>query len=420
MATETVSTASLAVYEILRAFKVPCDFMVGHSAGEHVALRAAGMAKFESRNHLKQELQRLNQVYQDLEASQAVPTGVLLSVAAVPEQVVAALFSTYPDSCYLVADNCPSQVLVFVKLEHQSAVIEFIKAAGGICTPLPFDRAYHTPLFRQGSQALRDYYKDFEPGSYTIPVYSCATAAPYPSDPEAIRDLLAEQWSLPVRFQETVDNLFKEGVRTFIEVGANSNLTNFVENILRGRDCTILPTDTTRRSSLAQLLWVIGRLWGQGADLDLSPLYQYRSTTPVNWQQRVPPPPPRTSRQLTMQLPHLKLPPSLTTAVLPDSNQPSLPAKETATPEMPAALPSIPAVPLSEPPHGSSPPLLALQTVSSSMPMPPANGQVRQTLVEAHQNLMQAFLINQTRVSSLVFQQFQQFQPQHPPAGGPD
>ncbi len=402
VATETLSTASLAIYEILKDFGLSCDVMVGHSAGEHVAMRAAGLAKFESRSHLKQELQRLNQVYHDLETRQAVPTGVLLSIGAVEFSAVEALLATYPDACHLVAHNCPNQVLVFAQPDHQTTVIEFVKAAGGICTLLPFDRAYHTPLFAEGTRALRAYYEGIELGDCTIPVYSCATVAPYPNRPDAIRDLSAQQWSLPVRFHETLECLYDTGIRTFIEVGANSNLTNFAENIFKGRDCLVLPTNTPRRSALAQLLQVIGRLWVQGATLDFSPLYRYRPLPTVDWQHVESPAQPFTLR-LNMLLPQMQLRPNFTAAQFspPEPSPGSTVVADTTAPG--PVQPS----PVPESASTSTPNDVVYDSFFQADPLP------RQELVAAHFSLMQAFLDHQSRVSSQVFHRLTP--PQSPP-----
>lgn len=416
LATETVSTASLAVYEILKELGVPCDVMVGHSAGEHVAARAAGMANFTSRSHLKQELQRLNQVYRDLEVSQAIPTGALLSVGAVDFAVVQKLLETYPDSAHLVADNCPSQVLVFVNPEIQSAVVDFVKTAGGICTPVPFDRAYHTPLFQTGTQALRTYYQGIALGTCTIPVYSCATAAPYPSDPGAIRDLSAEQWVLPVRFRETIQNLYATGVRTFIEVGANNTLSNFVDNILQNAECLVLPTNTPRRSSLTQIQAVAGRLWVEGVALKLSTFYQYRQVNKIDWQQIELPPSPFSLR-LKMLLPRMTLAPESVAELRAQLSDPAGAAvnQPVAVPNFPspATLPdsasemAMPLVLESALPPFSSPQLEEVPPVNGDyFSSPPVlSSQAQHHILAAHFDLMQTFLRNQAQVSTLVFQQ---------------
>ena len=97
-----------------------------------------------------------------------------------------------------------------------------------------------------------------------VPLYSCATAAPMPADPDEIRGLAADQWRSRVRFTETIERMYADGFRTFVEVGPSANLTGFIENVLQGHDFLAVPLDSRRRSSLVQLLHSLGRLWVSG------------------------------------------------------------------------------------------------------------------------------------------------------------
>src|SRR5207237_857216 len=77
-------------------------------------------------------------------------------------------------------------------------------------------------------------------------IYSCTTAAPYPSDPTEIRRLFVEHWACPVRFRETIEAMYAAGVRLFAEVGPRGNLTAFVDDILRGRPPLAVPSPLPR------------------------------------------------------------------------------------------------------------------------------------------------------------------------------
>src|SRR6185369_8218185 len=93
---------------------------------------------------------------------------------------------------------------------------EELAAEGAICAELPFGRAYHTALFNP----VADWYLskaetlDFSPGQ--VQLYSACSAAPFPEEPDAIRRLAAAQWQSPVRFTETIERLYADGVRVFI------------------------------------------------------------------------------------------------------------------------------------------------------------------------------------------------------------
>jgi acyl transferase domain-containing protein len=282
VATESIFAASMALNELLRDLGIHYEMVLGHSAGENVAGRASGMAHYASRSQFMEQLRHLNQIYSDLEAADNIPKGVLLSVGAVDDSVIRQLLDRYPDSLYLVADNCPSQAILFAKLEVSEIIANHIKEVGGICIPLPFNRAYHTPLFEVGVDVLRSHYQMINPGSSDACLYSCSTTEPYPSDVETARSIAAAQWAKPVRFRETIEKLYERGVRTFIEVGPSSNLTAFVDNILRGRDYTALPTNTQRQSGLEQIQELLAQLFVRGISVNFAPLYQHRDIASVD------------------------------------------------------------------------------------------------------------------------------------------
>ena len=57
-----------------------------------------------------------------------------------------------------------------------------------------------------------------------IPVYSCSTAGRMPESPEEIRRLAVAQWTRPVAFRDTIEAMYRDGLRVFVDVGARGNL----------------------------------------------------------------------------------------------------------------------------------------------------------------------------------------------------
>src|SRR5207237_9850402 len=70
------------------------------------------------------------------------------------------------------------------------------------------------------------------PGSK--PVFANTTAAEYPADADAARDLLGKQLAQPVAFADEIRALAATGVRTFLEVGPGSTLSRLAEATLAG------------------------------------------------------------------------------------------------------------------------------------------------------------------------------------------
>lgn len=288
LATETVFTASMALYELLKDFGIPCDVMVGHSTGENTALIASGMVKLTEQSQIGAKIHLLNQIYRNLEATDSIPKGALLTVGAVEPGFLQQLITNSQGRLHLAIDNCPNQAVLFGSESDIDRAVTQLKEQGGICTRLPFDRAYHTPLFAEVGAALKDYYNALDVGSGHTCLYSCATTEAFPSEPDAIRALAVEQWSSRVRFRETIENLYNKGIKTFIEVGPGGNITNFVKDILQKRNHLALASNTQRRSGLEQIQQLLGQLFVNGMAINIAALYKHREVTPVNLEATIP------------------------------------------------------------------------------------------------------------------------------------
>ncbi|HAJ60658.1 MAG TPA: 6-deoxyerythronolide-B synthase [Cyanobacteria bacterium UBA8543] len=279
---EIVSTASMALHDLLRDLDIQCDFMVGHSTGEFAALVASGVVRLTGREELKEKNRLLNRIYQDLEAKDSIPKGRLMTVGGVNLSVVEKLVDASQGRLYLAMDNCPNQAVLFGSESDVEAVAAQLKTDGAICLPLPFDRAYHTPLFAGVGTAFRSYYDALEVGKGHTCLYSCATSEAFPDEPEAIRALAAQQWSSRVHFRKTIEKLYNEGVRTFIEVGPNSNLTAFVDDTLRDRTFLAVASNHHRQSGLEAIQHLLARLFVNGIATNMAVLYQHRDVTAIS------------------------------------------------------------------------------------------------------------------------------------------
>jgi acyl transferase domain-containing protein/phosphopantetheinyl transferase (holo-ACP synthase) len=116
----------------------------------------------------------------------------------------------------------------------------------------------------------------------SVPVYSCATAKPYPDDPKAFQELIIKQWRKPVRFHDTILSIYEEGARIFVEVGIQGNLTKLVEETLRGKEYLAIASNLQHNSAIYQLNTLIGALVVNGVSANLNRLYEMRSANLIS------------------------------------------------------------------------------------------------------------------------------------------
>ena len=177
---------------------------------------------------------------------------------------------------YVAMDNCPHQVVLFAPSRVADELAGIARAHGALCSRLPFNRAYHTPMFRPFCDTVARFFDRMQLAPPAIALYSCAIASRCPDDVEALRWLAAEQWATPVRFRETIDAMYADGERIFVEVGPRNNLTAFIDDILGRRSHLAVPSNVAHRSGLTQLQHLIAQLAAHGVPMVLDALYQRR------------------------------------------------------------------------------------------------------------------------------------------------
>lgn len=281
-AMEAVLTADLALLAVLERLKVRPDALLGHSSGEYVALRAAGILDLHDEERWAWFAQTLEKVYDEAALGEGVPQAELVAVGAGREQVDA-LVREVGAGVFVAMDNCLHQVVLAGEPAAMARVKEIARRDGLIIKPLAFDRPYHTPLFETYSKHLRRAIDQLPLAAARVPVYSCTTSAPFPTDPASVRNLMVEHWVRPVEFFKTIRVMHDEGFRLFVEAGPRGNLSAFVEDILRGRPFLAVPANVQRRSGVKQLNHLVGLLAAEGVNLDPTYLYERRSPRLIDW-----------------------------------------------------------------------------------------------------------------------------------------
>lgn len=275
-----VFAADHALFTLLDRIGIRPNAIVGHSSGEFAAFLASGIVEALDDDSIIQYSYGLNRIYKSIRGR--VPGARFITVGGAELSSVTSLINKNAGSLYITMDNCPNQIILCGTEDAILRSTEILQSQGAICNPLPLDRAYHTPLFQSVCDEFYSFFKGLRIVSPGTTLYSCATAQPYPQDPEEIRRLAVEQWARPVRFSDTIRAMYDAGVRVFIEVGARGNLTTFVNDILKGNKYLAVPSNIPHRSGIAQLNFMIGLLAAHGVQMSLDYLYERRVPRKLN------------------------------------------------------------------------------------------------------------------------------------------
>ena len=302
---EIVFITSLALYSLLEELGVPCKAMIGHSSGENTALVASGLIPINNENQIVEVMSSLNKIYKNCLKDEPIATGDLLACGGIQDETLDFLLSEYPNDVFLAMDNCPNQKILYCTNSVSSRVQEYLGINGAFIQLLPFNRAYHTPLFNKVATAFQEFYESFEYSRSDKKVFSCYSICEFPDNKESIVNLAVNQWTNTVNFAKTIKLARESGIDTFIEVGPSSNLTNFIKDIFPDNAITAFATNHRSKNSLSFFLELLAKL-AVRHNLNLSLLFDGREVIDINIED-INPPSNNNGQLLKLNMPIMRL-----------------------------------------------------------------------------------------------------------------
>ena len=137
------------------------------------------------------------------------------------------------EGVWIANDNCPGQLVITgEKTAVEEAGILLKEAGARRVLPLKVSGPFHSPLLNTAGEKLAEVLAPCKLSGLKIPYISNTLAEPV-TDKTKIKDLLTRQISSPVRWRESMEELIREGVDTFIEIGPGKTLSGFLKKIDR-------------------------------------------------------------------------------------------------------------------------------------------------------------------------------------------
>jgi [acyl-carrier-protein] S-malonyltransferase len=222
--TENTQPATLAVgIAAFRALGMRPDLAAGHSLGEYTALTAAGTFAFADAVRLVRERARRMQ--------SAVPVGtggmVVLRKMGLDE-VKALVARVTAGLCEIANVNEPEQIVVSGAIAAMDQLVQLAppKRALKLNVSVPF----HCSLLKQAGEGFAKVLDGAAMKEPAFPVW-CNVDAKANRTAAAARDALKRQFAGAVLWQQTIEGMFAQGVRHFVECGPKATLVNMVKRI---------------------------------------------------------------------------------------------------------------------------------------------------------------------------------------------
>jgi [acyl-carrier-protein] S-malonyltransferase len=222
-----ILTASIVALDALVAAGVTFDFVAGHSLGEYCALVAAGALEFAD---VVRTVRARGQFMQE-----AVPPGegAMAAILGLDRGLVAQVCEEARGAGVVqVANlNAPGQTVIAGAAGAVKRAVELAKAKGAKrALPLPVSAPFHSALMAPAAARLEAVLRTLPIRDLRVPLVTNVDADLLTEGARVV-DVLVRQVTAPVRWEEVVTRLVKEGAGTFVEVGPGKVLSGLIQRI---------------------------------------------------------------------------------------------------------------------------------------------------------------------------------------------
>ena len=222
---------SMAILKILGESFKP-DLVAGHSLGEFSALVASGVINYE--DGLKLVSIRAKAMQKSCEKT----NGTMAAILALDDNIIEQTCKEIEGVVVAANYNCPGQVVISGELNAVKLACEKLSNAGARrALLLPVGGAFHSELMIDAKKELSLAIEKASFNEPICPIYQNVNAKAETSV-EKIKENLISQLTSPVKWNQSIDHMIKNGTTQFIEIGPGKVLQGLVKKIDRNTDVT--------------------------------------------------------------------------------------------------------------------------------------------------------------------------------------
>ncbi|MCE9533679.1 MAG: hypothetical protein K8T89_21515 [Planctomycetes bacterium] len=273
-----VSVGTL-ITDLIRSFGIEPQAVIGYSLGESASL--FGMRVWRDRDLMLQRLQESTLFATDLappynsareqwgwSADRSIDwvTGVLAAPASVATDAIGPGLKAY-----LLIVNSADECVIGGQREDVEAVV------AQIGRPF-FEVRGVTTAHCEAAWPIHAAYKALHHLPVTplpgVTFYSGSWGRPYDVTSDSAADAILDAVLHPIDFPRVVEAAYKDGVRTFIEIGPGASCCRMIDAILGERPHQAIPVHVRHQNPLGTLLTMLAEMHRLGVPIDLGPLYE--------------------------------------------------------------------------------------------------------------------------------------------------
>lgn len=199
--------------------------VAGHSLGEYSALVVAGAIQFADALKLVRLRGEL------MQHAGEVNKGTMAAVVGLEPDAIESVCAEAAQAGVVQPANfnSPGQIVISGSVDGVRKAMELAKARGAkLVKELVVSGAFHSPLMESAREGLKQALAKTTIATARIPVYANVTAEPV-TKAEEIRDLLFRQVTSPVRWEQSVRSMVRDGGSHFYELGPGKVLQGLIK-----------------------------------------------------------------------------------------------------------------------------------------------------------------------------------------------
>ena len=216
---------SVIISSLFRRFNA--DMTAGHSLGEYSALVSANAIQFYDAVKIVRARGMAMQ-----NAGMTNP-GTMAAIIGLPSEALNEICSEASEFGIVQCANfnSPGQIVISGSVAGVKKAMEFSKQKGAkIVKELIVSGAFHSPLMEPAKIELKEKLDAANIFDAKIPVYANVSAKPV-TEKDEIKRLLIDQLDSPVRWEETILNMIRDGAEEFVEIGPGNVLQGLLKRI---------------------------------------------------------------------------------------------------------------------------------------------------------------------------------------------
>lgn len=216
---------SISLAQMIETFDP--NAVAGHSLGEFSALVAANVLSFNDGMQLV--FKRAEAMQEACELTSSTMAAILGMKDEIVEEVCASIDGIVVPANY----NSPGQLVISGEISAVEKACELAKERGAKrAIILPVGGAFHSPLMEPAREKLQTAIEQINFQKPICPIFQNVTASAV-TDPDEIKSNLIKQLTAPVKWTQTIHNMWDQGITSYMEVGPGNTLQGLIRKIER-------------------------------------------------------------------------------------------------------------------------------------------------------------------------------------------